>query len=157
MKVSKKNIGKVLSLYKPNYRFLEEVDIEFPCAMGKFRLKEAEYVETLRHVTDIEAQLCLNQLSYVFFGQQIIDRRWQDIKNLSFDEYLNLRKEDMFIVESKKKFVREIDSLSAFSGEIKLLDMKKIRRIHLASLDFSLNDGACYGSLKLVLRIKDNL
>lgn len=153
MKVSKENIDKILAIYKPNYRFLEDADIEFPYARGKFKLKETEYVETLKHMTDIEAQLCLNQLSYVFFSQQIIDRRWPDIAGLSLDEYLDLRKENMFIIESKKKFVRETDSISAFFGEIEFLNIKKVRGLYLAALNFGLNDRACYGSLKLALKI----
>ena len=152
MKIPQELIDKVVAIYKPNYRYLKEADVDFPVIRGKFQLGETEYMQTLQHLTDVEAQLCLNQLSYVFFGNEINTKRWEGLRDLTFDDYLELRKEGMFIVESNKKFHRETNPREQFSGVLKLIRTKKKGRIHLATLDFNLNNGACIGDLSLVLR-----
>ena len=80
MKITQETVEKVVALYKPNYRYLKEAEIEFPAVKGRFQLGETEYCETLQHLTDVEAQLCLNQLSYVFFGQGVVEKRWEGLE-----------------------------------------------------------------------------
>jgi len=152
MKVPQEIIDRVVVLYKPNYRYLKEAEVEFPIARGRFQLGETEYCETLQHMTDIEAQLCLNQLSYLFFGQGVIEKRWEGLENLTFNEYLELRKENMFVTESHKKFHKETKPRDPFYGQIELLKIKKCGNIYIAKLDFYLNEGACEGELSLVLK-----
>ncbi len=152
MKLPQETLDRVVALYNPNYRYLKESEIEFPIARGKFQLGETEYCETLQHMTDIEAQLCLNQLCYVFFGQGIIDKKWKGLENLTFDKYLELRKENMFITESHKKFRKETNSREPFYGQIKLKRIRRYGNIYVAKLDFDLNEGASVGELSLVLK-----
>jgi len=126
--------------------------MEFPIIRGRFQLKETEYMEALHHMTDVEAQLCLNQLSYIFFGQAILDKRWQDFDDVSFDQYLEFRKENMFISDSHKSFRRETNPVYPFDGVLSLRKLKKEGSLYVAKLDFDLNDQACLGELTLVLR-----
>jgi hypothetical protein len=153
MEVPQEFVDKVVEVYYPNYRYLKSADIDFPIAKGRFQLGQTEYMETLQHVTDIEAQLCLNQLAYVFFGNEIVNGRWPESGNISFDKFMALRKENMFIVESKKKFRRETDPRIPFSGHIELKRIKKQRDIYVAKIDFDLNEKACMGELSLVLKV----
>ena len=152
MRIPQELVDKVVAVYKPNYRYLKQADVDFPIARGTFQLGKTEYVQTLQHLTDIEAQLCHNQLSYVFFGNEINLNRWNGLKDLTFDDYLELRKEGMFIVESHKKFRKETNPEEPFEGIVRLTRSKTRGNIHLANLDFNLNNGACVGNLSLVLR-----
>ena len=152
MKVPQETIDKVAALYKPNYRYLKEAEIDFPIARARFQLGETEYCETLQHLTDVEAQLCLNQLSYVFFGQGVIDKRWEGLEDLTFDDYLELRKENMFVTESHKKFNRETNPRDPFYGQMQLMRIKRHGNLYVAKLDFDLNKGASVGELSLVLK-----
>ncbi len=152
MKISQELVDKVLAIYKPNYRYLKEACIDFPVSRGRFQLGETEYVEALQHLTDVEAQLCLNQLNYVFFGNEINSKRWQELKDLTFDDYLESRKEGMFIVNSHKIFHKETCTKEPFEGVIRLIRTKKIGSIYLATLDFNLNNGACIGEFSLALK-----
>jgi len=152
MKIPQELIDRVVAVYKPNYRYLKEAYVDFPIARGRFQLGETEYMQTLQHLTDVEAQLCLNQLSYVFFGNEITSKRWEGLKDLTFDDYLELRKEGMFIIESHKKFDRETNPREPFEGIVRLIRTKKRGNIHLATLNFDLNNGACIGELSLVLK-----
>src|SRR3989338_8595631 len=128
MKVPQETIDKVVALYKPNYRYLKEAEMNFPIARARFQLGETEYCETLQHLTDVEAQLCLNQLSYVFFGQGVIDKRWKGL------DYLELRKENMFVTESHKKFHRETNPMDPFYGQMKLMKIRRHGNVYVAKL-----------------------
>jgi len=146
-------VDKVLAVYKPNYRYLKSVKVDFPVARGRFKIGETEYfMESMRHLTDVEAQLCLNQLSYVFFGQEVVNRRWKDLENLSFEQFLELRNEGMFVVESHKTFHRETDSREPFNGEIKLMKVRRHKNIYVAKIEYDLNEGASTGKLSLILK-----
>lgn len=152
MRVSQELVDKVIEFYKPNYRYLREATVNYPFARGRFLLNETEYMTTLQHVTDIEAQLCLNQLCYVFFAQGIADQQWESLKSFSLDDFLGLRKEGMFIVESHKKFVRETNPAEPFNGQIELVRSRSINKGYFAKLRFNLNESASFGELSLVLR-----
>lgn len=154
MKVSQETIDSVVGLYKPGYRYLKEAYVEFPISMGLFQLGTTEYCEGVRHLTDVEAQLCLNQLAYVFFGQAVVaEKRWECLKDLTFDKYLELRKENMFITKSRKEFHRQTDSKEPFYGSMHLMRIKKHGNIYLAKMTFDFNEGAADGELSLVLKI----
>jgi hypothetical protein len=152
MKVPQELVDKVVQVYKSNYRYLKSAEVDFPIARGRFQLGETEYMETLQHMTDVEAQLCLNQLCYVFFGQGVIEKRWEGLEDLTFDNYLNLRKEGMFIAESHKTFKKETNPREPFDGQIQLMKIRRHNNIYVAKLDFDLNCGASVGELSLVLR-----
>lgn len=153
MKVPQEFVDKTVAVYYPNYRYLKEAEIDFPVGKGIFQLGQTEYMETLQHVTDIEAQLCLNQLAYVFFGYEMINGRWPRAGKISFDEFLALRKENMFIVESRKKFHKETNPRDPFYGEMEIKHIRKQGDIYLAKIDFDLNEKACSGDLSLVLKL----
>lgn len=153
MEVPQGFVDKVVEVYYPNYRYLKSAEVGFPVAKGRFQLGQTEYMETLQHVTDIEAQLCLNQLAYVFFGNEMVNGRWPEAGKVSFDKFMGLRKENMFIVESRKKFRRQIDPRLPFSGQMELKQIRKQGNIYMARLGFDLDGKACEGELSLVLKI----
>ena len=152
-KISQELVDKIVSMYKPNYRYLKSAEMDFPIAKGRFQLGETEYMETLQHMTDVESQLCLNQLCYVFFAQGVLEKRWEGLESLTFDKYLDLRKEGMLITESHKIFHHETISSEPFDGQIQLTKIKRRNNIYLAKLKFDLNEGASVGNLSLVLRV----
>lgn len=152
IKASQEVVDKVLAVYYPNYRYLKEAEIDYPLGKGKFQLGQTGYCETLQHMTDVEAQLCLNQLCYVFFGQMIIDKRWEGLEDLTFEEYLESGDENMFIVESHKKFKKKTNPKEPFYGQIELIKTRRHDSIYVARLDFDLNGGASIGKLSLILK-----
>ena len=64
-------VDKILNdIYdKPKYRYLKEVEIDYPVGRGRFKVGETGYMSALGHLTSAEANLCINQLCYVFFGK----------------------------------------------------------------------------------------
>ncbi len=125
MKADQLLVEKVLNIYNPSWRYLKEVDVNYPDGTGFFRLDSTEYAETLQHLTDAEAQICLNQLCYVFFGHGIVEGWLKGMEDLSIDEYLDMRKNHMFVAESRKRFRRETNSREPFYGNVHVTHLRK--------------------------------
>lgn len=82
------------------------VDANYPSFSGRFLIGECYYTnESLNHATDIEIQLCLNQLAYVSVYEAIETgvERCLDGRNFEL-----LKREGMVITESRKRFKRPI-------------------------------------------------
>ncbi|HLC46656.1 MAG TPA: FcoT family thioesterase [Candidatus Nanoarchaeia archaeon] len=154
MRVSQDIVDRVLELYVPGYRYLQEVDMASPAsseARGRFIIGETEYREKLNHLTDAEAQMCLNQMCYAFFWQGITQNRWKGLEGLAFADYLDIRKERMYVRESYKKFYRKIEPGFSFYGYISLKKVRKQRDSYVAIVGFDFDEGATKGHLELVL------
>lgn len=148
--VDQQAVREILGFYTPGFRYLQSAETGFPRARGIFKINATEYVEQLDHLTEIEAQLCVNQLCYVFFGVEAAAGRWA-AEGMNKDSFFRLRKEGMFITASEKKFRRQIKPGSEFLGILSLQKIKKISSGHLAKLSFSFDGDACVGSLNLAL------
>ena len=115
MQVPQERLLKVLELYKPECRYLIRADTEHPKANGIFRLGNTYYTSRkLTHITAIEAQLCLNQLCYAAFGEWLPQGRFD--QTISFEKFLELMKENMFIVESNIRFRKPIPASEEVNG-----------------------------------------
>jgi hypothetical protein len=87
-----------------------------------------------------------------FFAKAILDKKLKGFENMSFAEYLIFMKENMFIVESNKKFKKETDVTKPFFGKITLENLSTVGKISVATVSFSLNKNAAVGTLKLVFK-----
>ncbi len=148
-KISKKAIDKVLAMYRPEQRILLEADVEPSKAIGKFFIGPCYYVfDDLDHATDIEIQLCLNQLSYISVYQAINSGMHPYLNGKNFFE---LQKNGMVILESRKRFRRPIPKNIEITGELELKDIRERRGIVFASSNFQFEDRSCIGSLELAI------
>ena len=147
----KDRMDKVLKIYKSDCIFLREVDVDYPIGNGVFILGKTYYTnENLDHMTSIEAQLCLNQLSYVCFTEWILEGRFKGLEDLSFEDYLRLMEENMLIIDSKIRFKKPIEN-GQIIGQIEVTRIKKYGNLYITFLDFNL-EGKCFGELELVLK-----
>lgn len=148
-------LGRVLNVYRPEWRYLLEASVEYPRCEGRFLVKESGYlVEDIRskdeHLTDIEAQLCLNQLYFAFLGQGTIDGVFGQFGN--FEQYMNMRGE-MVIVESLRRFKKPIPLGQNFQGTIELVRYKRLGSLYVAEMNYDLSDGSCIGYSKLAMKV----
>ncbi len=153
-KVPKSTLNRILEIYVPKYRYLKEAEISFPEANGSFSLGDTFYTSTrLRHMTSIEAQLCLNQLCYTAFGEWLTEKDAKINTEISFNKYLELMKENMFIIKSNINFKRQIETNKEIQGKIKVIRTKKFKGLYLAFLDFEFEKGKSEGNLELALKL----
>jgi hypothetical protein len=141
--------SQILELYKPELRLLKSAQLDYPIIRGSFMVGPTYYsLIPIEHATDIEIQLCLNQLCY--WGiQEIVDRKL--INELSDIDCLTLQKEKMVIVESKKRFRRPISSGIIIYGEATLKKLRLYKNVIFIGLDFDFERKSCLGSLELAI------
>ena len=144
-------VEKVTALYAPPYRYLQDAHIDFPHANRRFFVEKTEYfAHQLDHVTDVEAQICLNQLCYATFAEAALTKKPEGFSS-SLDEYFQ-KSDVMVIVESRKRFTRKIDPRVPFIGGLAVERFRKQGSLYLASVDFSLDNGAASGNLLVALK-----
>jgi hypothetical protein len=146
-------IQKVLGKYKSGYRYLLEAHIDYPVCFGIFKVGETEYMEDLTHLTDIEAQLCVNQLCYVFFAQCLIDHNISGLEKLTLQEYLDLEKENMYIIDNQRRYHKKIDSKKQIKATLELINTKEKDKLKIAKLNYFFNNKAAEGKLILGLKL----
>lgn len=140
---------KVLAAYNPKQRILLGGKIEYPNARGLSKIGHCFYtVEDFNHATDIEIQLCLNQLLYSAVYQAILDK-----SHVYFEgkDFAKLQKEGMVIVESRKRFKRPISTDREIYGQIDMTDLRKRRNVIFANVDFEFENRSCIGNLELAV------
>jgi len=152
MQVPQERLNKILEIYKPDCRYLVEANIAYPKAEGKFKLGEIFYAtRPVEHLTSIEAQLCLNQLCFSAFGEWLPQGRFEEA--MPFEKFLELMKENMFIINSTIGFRKPIPTNGEIQGQIELMKMKRHGGLYLAFLDYNLEQGKSRGNLELALKL----
>ena len=147
--ISQESIDKVLQIYKLEQRILRAANVEHPRATGKFFIGPCFYtLADFKHATDIEIQLCLNQLAYVAVYEGIENNSHPYLEGKDFDK---LQKEGMLIVESRKRFRRPIPTDKEIRGEMMLKDLRERHGVIFANADFQFENRSCFGSLELAI------
>jgi len=152
-------VANITGQYKDDFRYLVAGSMQYPnSATGLFHVKQSGYVrDTLKHITDVETQICLNQMVYAAFAQAIVDKAWErdalwnPLVGLDMPIYEGLMKDHMFIRESHKKFRRQINPAEPFYGTITLEKTGGRRGLYFAELSFSLADNSATGALSLAM------
>jgi len=147
--IAKKLIDNALKHYRPNLRMLKSASIEYPKINGKFFIGPTYYyIPAFKHATDIEIQLCLNQLAYVGIAKIMQEEMVPELSGLDFYE---LQKENMLIIESRKRFDNPIRADAEIDGELTLRRLKNVGSLILGNFDFQFENRSCFGSLELAL------
>lgn len=158
MEISKNLIDCVLKGYKPELKVLKSADLEYPnleyylgyyIFRGNFIVGPTYYyTPPFEHATDIEIQLCLNQLADVGIAEMMKMELIKELEGFKFEE---LQKENMLITESRKRFSRPIRTDKEIYGELRLKKWKDCGDILLGLTDFQFEDRSCFGSLEITI------
>lgn len=147
--IPQETIREALSGYKPGLVFLREASLEYPVARGRYYIGDTYYLfPPLSHATDVEIQLCLNQLAYVSVAELIKEGKLEEFRGIDFKSF---KDEGMLIRESHKIFRKPINPRKEFSGELEVKELRRRTNLILANTRFNFEDGSCIGSLKLVI------
>ncbi len=152
MKITADRIEKVVGLYRPGLRYLRDAWMDYPTGRGLFSVEATEYTEGVNHLTEVGAQICVNQWGQAFFATQVDSGRFGGFEGMNFDDFLGDIKERVVIAESRKRLKRGIDLTVPFYGNFEVVEKRKLGKNYLFGLDFSLNDGAAVGELLVVLK-----
>ena len=146
--VSQTTIERVLEIYNPDSRVLQEANINYPVVNGKFFVGQCSYASRFEHITDIEVQLCLNQILYVTTHEAIVRKLDEGLRGLDF---FALQKEGMLITHSRKRFRKQIPSDRSFRGSMVFKNRRMYQDRIFYSVDFDFENKSCVGDLELVV------
>jgi hypothetical protein len=152
MKVQQERINSILEIYKPDWRYLVEANVDYPKAIGKFLVYgEAYTTERVEHITVIDAGACLNQLCFSAFGEWFSEGRFE--RTMSFKKFFKLMKENMFVIDTNTRFRKPIPTNREIYGQVELTKIKKHEGLYLAFLNYNLEQGKSKGNLELALKL----
>ena len=150
--VSNKLREQVLELYNPKQRVLLDAYIDYPKIEGTFLIGPCYYANcTLEHATDIEIQLCLNQLAYLGVAEAIRQEVHPLLREKSFSK---LQKECIVITESYKKFRKPIPTDRELIGNLvfgNILKSKNKSGIIFSSANFNFENDSCVGNIRFAI------
>ena len=136
-------------IYNQKYHFLKKLEIDYPHIQGTFVVPPTFYtVEVLDHLSDVEAQLCLNQLAYIGFmeaikNKQILSLNSAGAKRISYGAAI--------IGKSEKKFKGIIDPSKEIHGVLNAKRIFNLEEKIIALTHFDLENGKCTGKLNITL------
>jgi len=147
--ITQETINRVLKGYTPQSKLLKSASLEYPTIKGTFLIGPTSYYSpSLKHATDIEIQLCLNQLAYVQIAEIMNQRIIPGLNGFDFEE---LQGENMLITASRKKFKKSIRTDIEIQGELTLKKYKEFKNLFIGNMDFKFENSGCVGDLELVL------
>ena len=145
---SREDIKKVLRPYNQGQRLLKTAQRSGDKIKGEFYIGPCYYVvgtPQLDHATDLEIQLCLNQLSYIHFFDALKRGEIPGLSEVSFED---LQVGNMFIVESRKRFRKPIPTDKMIYGEMTVKKIRQLGENLFYNLGFDFEDRSCVGKLK---------
>ena len=149
IEINAKRIELYLRVYKPEYRFLKKLEIEYPIISGSFIVSPTFYtLKELDHLSDVETQFCLNQLSYVGISEAI--KKGQIFKEIGA-KFRRIPYGRMVIGKSEKKFREKIDPSKEIYGELKVKRIFNLEDSVIAITLFDFEKGKCFGKLNVAL------
>jgi hypothetical protein len=149
IEINAKRIELYLRVYKPEYRFLKKLEIEYPIISGSFIVSPTFYtLKELDHLSDVEAQLCLNQLAYVGISEAIKKGQISHEMGAKFGKLPYGR---IVIGKSEKKFKEKIDPSKEIYGELKVKRLFNLEDRIIAITLFDFEKGKCFGKLNAAL------
>ena len=158
MDVNEEMLRSILAMYRPERIHLQRLeviypnreDIKFGKGKGIFKVRDSEYREDWPHVTDVQQRECINQLSFVTFGQLINDGKLNGLEDITLEQFVDKRKE---ILIRKPKFYsyRKITPTESFDGNVVVTGRRRNSDSYIVKVDFSLDKGATIGDMGFVL------
>jgi hypothetical protein len=105
-------------------------------------------------MTVVEAQLCINQLAFVSFGEWLAQGKFGEV--IPFERYLKLMKENALAVESTVRFRNSVSKEFDYDvyATMNLERVKRAGDVYFAFLNYSFNGGSAEGAMTISLKIE---
>ena len=151
MNICPERIEKMLCFFDEEFRYLQTVNVEYPRAEGVFKIGKTAYTkEDVKHVTALEIQLCFNQLCYAAFGEWMTEGKTG--YTMQFENFLELMKENMFVLDAHLRFRKLIPKEETLTGKIEVAHTRKINELYLAHITCGI-EGKFRGHVEFGLKL----
>jgi hypothetical protein len=122
-------LSKVLSVYKPHCRYLRSTTLTCDgeprdggtvSLRGEFAIPESCYIDDTGHFNAVEFNLCFNQMFYYLVAKCVREKAMWPLDSWSLDEFWDRQLQDVFIVDFRSTFRRQMSALR-FWGQLDLV------------------------------------
>lgn len=158
MEIPAERIGKLLEIYRPEWRFLKLASADFPSAEAWFKIGETPYASRpLEHITELEMHACINQAGYAAFSQWMDEGRIGGI-HIPFDDFYMLANRRRLVIECRalktpQSIASPVKKKPIAHGKLTLGKYRKIGELYLARADFDMDYGKDMRKLEYVISL----
>lgn len=157
-RVSESSMHLALNPYTPECRYLKSaqkvISSEVPDIVlnAEFSIPKSFYIESTGHFNAVEANICLNQMSYLLFAEFVAQRFthpfWEKLGTFDLEEFKEKQLAKMFIISLSSRFRKSLDA-RAFPGRIRWKGLSMKMGLTLCQADFGFGHGydSAYGDV----------
>ena len=165
--VSREFLQSVLQPYRPDCRYLKQVDFVDPpeltsgngepwesmVARGQFAIDQSCYIDDTGHFNAVEFNICYNQLAYVLLAVCVRERLMPALADFDLQSFYTHQLSNYLIHSIQSHYHAQINPRD-FYGEVRVVSARKrgtlsILRTHCRFYDSS--NGASDGEVKLAV------
>ncbi|MDP1814035.1 MAG: FcoT family thioesterase [Leadbetterella sp.] len=143
-KIENDFVYDVLSIYKDDHKYL--TDVEYDNNKISCRLKPTEYPYTVEttfdYITSVTATLYACQLTYVLFALMIKNSKFENLNDLTYDEYIKSRDEaKLKFLRYNFKFTQPVKNDTFITASMKFKGVIEKRNKKFYSTTFKIGNG----------------
>jgi hypothetical protein len=143
-------VHRCLSLYKPDHVFIQDAHYSNLSLTASFRLYPLEFHrKPLHHLSRVQIVHYIGQAAYVLGGCLV---RENLLTPLCLDDYVHqVETEACTFRQLRLQFRRYLPNADGTTIRLRCSEIRRAVRSWLLSLEFELNDGACFGGAHAVV------
>jgi len=155
MRIERSTLEDVLRWYKPEARYLQEAELEYPKTTGLFRIPQSAYLlESTGHLNAVDLLICYNQLIFNTFIESTRLGLIQELHDIDLDQKERLER-SLIVGINHVRFIRPIDTRE-FKGKITIKEIipKKNKTLYFFKTDYNFEEGKATGEIDLALNLQ---
>ncbi len=123
---------------------------------AEFSIPKSFYIKSTGHFNAVEANICLNQMSYLLFADFISECNthpfWDTLGNFDLDTFKEKQLSRIFIVSLSSRFRRALDARD-FSGSLRWKSVSKKMGLILCQAEFGFGEhnSSAYGEVMFAI------
>ena len=155
MIIRESTLEEVLGWYKPEARYLQEAELDYPEATGLFRIPQSVYLlQSTGHLNAVDLLICYNQLVFSTFIEATQLNLVQELQGVSLDQKERLGR-GLIVGINNVKFKRPIYPRE-FKGNITIKEVipKKGNTLYFFKTYYDFEESKATGEIDLVLNLQ---
>lgn len=123
---------------------------------AQFSIPKSFYIESTGHFNAVEANICLNQMSYLLFAEFVSQRMthpfWKILGAFDLDTFKEKQLAKIFIISLSSRFRQALDA-RAFSGSLRWKSISKKMGLILCQAEFGFGEdnNSAYGDVMFAI------